>query len=232
MMAVIYHGTPLTPRAALMDVCAGRAMCVSFYRPDDVEVVEAISPAIMFRQWRVQLLATVIASRTGMGSGSRLGAILSLAGTPSVSSRPVGRHSRHARRAIPAQRCTAQRLAFRAEGRAALAHGRPDRALGQAMRPLRAGLSWLGRRDEGRSGCGLRRLPQAHGRGFQTVRQSMAGHSHDARNSGGAGLSIRQRRQHEPCAERMAVRFTDGRTSRRQVAGTAGLCRQIGGQAR
>ena len=47
-MALIHHGTPLTPRAALFDVCAGRAMGVSFYRPDDAEVVEAISPAIMF----------------------------------------------------------------------------------------------------------------------------------------------------------------------------------------
>lgn len=46
--AIIHHGTPMTPRAALLDVCAGRAMCVSFYRPDDVEVVEAISPTIMF----------------------------------------------------------------------------------------------------------------------------------------------------------------------------------------
>ena len=45
--AIIYHGTPMTPRAALLDVCDGRAMCVSFYRPDDVEAVEAISPAIM-----------------------------------------------------------------------------------------------------------------------------------------------------------------------------------------
>jgi hypothetical protein len=48
-MSVIYHGTPMTPRAALLDVCKGRAMCVSFYRHDDVEAVEAISPAIMFR---------------------------------------------------------------------------------------------------------------------------------------------------------------------------------------
>lgn len=49
----IYHGTPLTPRDALRSVCTGRAMCISFYRPDDVEVVEAISPAIMFRQRRI-----------------------------------------------------------------------------------------------------------------------------------------------------------------------------------
>lgn len=42
-MTTVYHGTPLTPRAALVAVGAGRAMCVSFYRPDDAEVVEAIS---------------------------------------------------------------------------------------------------------------------------------------------------------------------------------------------
>ena len=30
----IYHGTPMTPRAALLDVLAGRAACVSFWRPD------------------------------------------------------------------------------------------------------------------------------------------------------------------------------------------------------
>ena len=49
MNPVIYHGTPMTPRAALLSVCKGRAMCVSFFRPDDVEAVEAISPDIMFR---------------------------------------------------------------------------------------------------------------------------------------------------------------------------------------
>lgn len=32
--ATIYHGTPLTPRAALVSVCTGRAMCVSFCRLD------------------------------------------------------------------------------------------------------------------------------------------------------------------------------------------------------
>jgi hypothetical protein len=46
--AVIYHGTPMTPRDALLTVCAGRAMCVSFFRPDDVAAVEQIAPMIMF----------------------------------------------------------------------------------------------------------------------------------------------------------------------------------------
>lgn len=47
MMALVYHGTPLTPRAALMAV-SGRAFCVSYFRPDNVQDVEAISPFIMF----------------------------------------------------------------------------------------------------------------------------------------------------------------------------------------
>lgn len=45
---IIHHGTPMTPRAALLAVCTGRAMCVSFYRPDDVEAVEQIAPFIMY----------------------------------------------------------------------------------------------------------------------------------------------------------------------------------------
>jgi len=48
VMALVYHGTPMTPRAALLAVCAGRANCVSFYRPDSVGDVEAISPFIMY----------------------------------------------------------------------------------------------------------------------------------------------------------------------------------------
>ena len=74
--AIIYHGTPMTPRAALLDVCDGRAMCVSFYRPDDVEAVEAISPAIMFRQWSVFVLEAGAARRRGMGWGSGLASLL------------------------------------------------------------------------------------------------------------------------------------------------------------
>lgn len=44
----IYHGTPMTPRAALLGVMPGRAACVSFYRPDDVDAVESVCPRIMY----------------------------------------------------------------------------------------------------------------------------------------------------------------------------------------
>lgn len=46
-MALVYHGTPLTPAPAL-EAVAGRAFCVSFYRPDSVDAVERMSPAIMY----------------------------------------------------------------------------------------------------------------------------------------------------------------------------------------
>lgn len=47
MMALVYHGTPLTPRAALQAM-TGRSFCVSFFRPDDVDEVERIAPYVMF----------------------------------------------------------------------------------------------------------------------------------------------------------------------------------------
>lgn len=46
-MALVYHGTPITPRGALL-AQQGRAFCVSFYRPDNVADVEAIAPFIMY----------------------------------------------------------------------------------------------------------------------------------------------------------------------------------------
>jgi hypothetical protein len=42
----IYHGTPMTPRAAL-EAMAWRAFCVSFYRPDDIETVDRIADGVM-----------------------------------------------------------------------------------------------------------------------------------------------------------------------------------------
>lgn len=46
-MALVYHGTPMTPKAALHAVMPGRAACVSFYRPDSIADVEAVAPFIM-----------------------------------------------------------------------------------------------------------------------------------------------------------------------------------------
>jgi hypothetical protein len=47
-MALVYHGTPLTPRAALQAVLPGRAVCVSFYRPDSARDAEMVAPYLMY----------------------------------------------------------------------------------------------------------------------------------------------------------------------------------------
>jgi len=47
-MALVYHGTPMTPREAAREVLPGRAVCVSFYRPDTVDIAEAVAPFIMY----------------------------------------------------------------------------------------------------------------------------------------------------------------------------------------
>lgn len=47
MMALVYHGTPLTPRGALLAM-AGRSFCVSYFRWDSLTDVETIAPRIMY----------------------------------------------------------------------------------------------------------------------------------------------------------------------------------------
>lgn len=51
-----YHGTPITPRAVLLTL-AGRCFCVSFERPEDVEVCHRIGQSVVldcgaFTAWR------------------------------------------------------------------------------------------------------------------------------------------------------------------------------------
>ena len=202
MQPTVYHGTPMTPRAALQQM-AGRAFCVSFYRPDDVEVVQQISPAIMFRQWRVLILASRIKSWSGMGRGSGLEAVLQMAGA-SPSRRTLGSYTRQPRRTFTDQRRIAERLAVRSVGRAALAYGQPDRSTVAAVRQIRAGLFGLdGARK--RFHRWVRGLVSSHGRSCKCLGQSMAQHSHDARRNGCAGVSLSQCGQHKFSTERTSV---------------------------
>lgn len=46
-MTLIYHGTPISPIAALESL-GPRAFCISFFRTDDAERCEAVSPAVMY----------------------------------------------------------------------------------------------------------------------------------------------------------------------------------------
>lgn len=194
----IYHGTPLTPRAALQQM-AGRAFCVSFYRPDDVEVVEAISPAVMFRQWRILVLAISSKKWAGLGGGQGLAAVLQVAGA-AIADGPMGGNTRQSRRTIADKRRSFERLAFWAMGRTALAHGQPNRSALAPLRQIRARLFGLDRTWQGFH-CWLRSMVPAHGRGCRSLGQSVARHSHDARRDGCARVSLPQCGQHQPSAE-------------------------------
>lgn len=199
---VIYHGTPLTPRAALLEVCKGRAMCVSFFRPDDVEAVEAISPDIMFRQWRFLDVEGGAEAGRGMGGALGLVGLLRVAGTSAVLSRKMGCGAGYAGSAKPAQRCVDGSVAVRPEGCALVAHGWADRAPASTLRKVGSGLPRL-------DGCwkalGQDRVSCPHGRGGQGARQSLARHSHDARPEGGLGLPLHKRGWDNLGAERMAL---------------------------
>lgn len=202
MTPAIYHGTPLTPRAALLDVCKGRAMCVSFHHPQDVEAVEAISPAIMFRQRRVFILAGGIAQRTGMGRASGLDALLSVARGTAVSPRQMGGHSRYAGSAQPAQRWATERMAIRTGARRSpVAHGwaaGPAWQTVRAIRPRGIGMDWASKKGA----CWLPRLSPSHGRGCGTHGKPLAPCPHDARGGRCVRLSVPERGQHFPSTER------------------------------
>ena len=192
---VIYHGTPITPRAALLDIMPGRAACVSFFRPDDMEAVEAECPKIMFRQRGIFVLDGRAQSGSRMGRhATRLALVLRLVGA-APDGRAMGGYSRRARSAVPAQRCSSERLAFWPTfGRPALAYGRANRATGAALRAIRNGCAGLDWRPQERAGR-VSALSRANGRGGGAFWQSLAVASHDARDSRGFRLPVRQRRR-------------------------------------
>lgn len=198
--ATIYHGTPMTPRAALLSVCVGRAMCVSFYRPDDVGAVEAIAPFRHVRQRRVFILAGGTSARRGMGRASGLDALLRVVGAAPVCAGAVGSHPRHAGSAEPAQRWAAERLAIRAARRAPVAHGWADRASVAPVRALRPGLSGVDRAKGRFAG-----LSRAHVRGGSGARQPLACAAHDARHGSRSPLPIYERGQHFARTKRVAI---------------------------
>lgn len=207
---LIYHGTPMTPRGALQSM-AGRAFCVSFWRPESVEVVEAISPAIMFRQRRFFGMEGGTAARRGIFRARGLDALLRLVRGSALPAGTMGGYPGRARSANTDQRRASKRVAVRSgQGGAALAYGRPDRSLLEAGGQIRPGLHRLDRsvrrgREEagaGRGGRGLRGLFPTHGRIGASDRQSMACDAHDARDARRSGISVHDRRQHQPSAER------------------------------
>jgi hypothetical protein len=202
---IIYHGTPMTPRAARLNVLAGRAACVPFPRRDHVKDVEAVCPRIMFRQRRLYLLARGGEKRRGVGRDrARLDALLSLARTASEKW-AMGSDPRSARRTITAQRRFDNGMAFRTVlWGSPLAHGRPAAAPCLSCRAVRYGGARLDGGSETRAGR-LRGLSRAHEGGRGAIRRSVAANPHDARRCRRSPISIHERRQHVPSAERSSL---------------------------
>jgi hypothetical protein len=194
----IYHGTPMTPRAALQQM-AGRAFCVSFYRPDDVEVVEAISPAVMFRQRCVFVLAISVTQRERVGGRKRLEALLPMV-RAKIKNGPLGRNSRQSISSFSDKRWAFERLAFWSMGRTFMAYGQSYRPLIEVVRQIRTSLLGMDRAGEGRRSW-LRGMVSTHGRSCKRSGQPMARYSHDARGNGCAGVSFSQCGQHQFSAE-------------------------------
>lgn len=202
--AVIYHGTPMTPNAAFDAVMPGRAACVSFFRPDQLRRVLAACPYLMFRSGRLLNLDGGASGRCcsrGRGEAGMVG-LSQVARSDAVAAGAVGDHPRYSLCSVPAQRRASERLALWAiQGRASLAHGRPDRAARQAVRALRSGLSRLDRRSEAGAGW-MRCIPPEDGRGCPTHGESLAPAAHAARDQGGVRLPVHRGGQHQPRAER------------------------------
>lgn len=204
VVPTIYHGTPLTPRAALNAVLPGRAACVSFFRPDDLEAVLAVCPQVMFRPRSLFVLDAGYACGAGVGRSRPsplVERLLRLAGTDTILSGPMGDHAGQSSGPVPAQRRPSKRLAVWGSRRAGLAHGRVDRTTGETLRAASARMRRLDRRSEERAG-GLRGLFSENGRGGGPDGQHMASPAHAPRNACRAPISFRQRGQHVPCAER------------------------------
>lgn len=188
---LIYHCTPMTPRDCLETIGAGRNLCVSFWRPDDVEVVERIASTVMFRQRRVLGMASSVGPRRGMVRSRGLDPLLSLAGT-APAQQSLGDHTGCAGCAFPAQRRAAQRVALptRTFG-AGVAHGRPRRSTAEAVRQV---ADRLHRMDWDRRGQGGRMhgLVRTNAGNRAAPAWSLAAASSSARGACLARISLRQ----------------------------------------
>lgn len=235
--ALIYHGTPLTPRAALNSIMPGRAGCVSFYRPDDLEALLAICPQVMFRPWGVFLLDGSHARGQGVvrgGSRRMVAGLLSVAGANPVPPRQMGDHARQPSGTIPAQRWTTKRLAIRSSRRAGLAYGRFDNSPCPALRKAPARVRRLDWRSESRAG-GLRGLSAQNGRGSRPYGQHLAPAPYASRHGGSLRLPIFERGQHLTRAEWASLRLAGPPGRFVQAGGEVGrtprIRRQAGGKA-
>lgn len=187
----------------------GRAACVSFFRPDDVEVVEGLCPDIMFRQRRIFRMAGRNKARRGMVRSGRLDSIFPMAGVKAFSSPSLGGNTGCARSAVPAQRQPAERMAVRTEGRAAFplfCRGTEAGPAASSVRSIQPRVPWLGRPQEKGAGW-LPCLSPADGTYCTRTRKRVAGSSHAPGCGCRSRISIFLSRQHISGAERASLRL-------------------------
>lgn len=208
MSPTIYHGTPMTPRAALTAVMTGRAGCVSFYRPDDLEALLAVSPQLMFRPRRVLSLDGSDAGRWRMVRRRQAGLVeglLPMARADAFPTWAMGNPARQSWRTVADQRWLVERLAVWALERCAgLAHGRTNRAVIETVRQIRPRLHRLGWSSQAGAGR-LSIVPSSYGRRGDGPRQRMATASYAARGRGCFRVSLHQRGQHFARTEWVAL---------------------------
>lgn len=204
MHPTIYHCTPLSPRAALEAIGVDRNFCVSFWRPDDVEAVERVASAVMFRQRRIFGMAGSNEARTRMVCPRRLVSLLRMVGT-ALAWQPMGSDTGCTRRAVTAQRFADDRLAFwRRTRRSGLAYGRADRSAAATMRPLPARLHSVDRSGRGQARW-LSSMVRTNVGNTAALDRPLATDSPVTRSNGRARISLRQCGCEQRCAERMAI---------------------------
>lgn len=194
----------MTPRDCLETIGVGRNLCVSFWRPDDVEVVERIASTVMFRQRGILGMARSHEARRGMVCSRGLVALLSLVGT-SAAQQSLGDHPRRAGRTFPAQRCAAERMAVSCRSLGAgLAHGWADRSTAEAVRSLAYGLHRMDRHGRGQ-GSRLHGLVRTDAGNRALSGWPVASASSSARRSGVARVSLRQSGREQRRTERTSL---------------------------
>lgn len=231
---VIYHGTPMTPADAFAAVMPGRAACISYYRPDDVERAESCAPQLMydngaFSFWMEAVRGGIdpadlpdrdwtpyydwLADR--LFQPGRWAVIPDRPGAPSQMSDALLNDWPHGRsKGAPVWHM----------------NGPIERLARLCDRYDRVCLGWVGEtRAENKVGC------DAYHRRMDEVATFFGNRwpvTHMLRGVAVArDYPFRLRRQHVARSERVALRRPDRRPVRRSVERPASLRRQIGGQA-
>ena len=229
----IFHVTPITPNAALLDVCTGRNLMVSFYRPDQLELVAKIAAKLMFdngrfSEWMAALKAGKEWSEDGLDNRPYydwLAPLLDRPETVAIMPDIPG---------APSQLNDAQLIdwPFQLEQGVPVYHmDGPVARFGRLLDkyPMVA-MGWIGHPKREPVGC------PAYWSRLEEIERELGPdiweRVHMLRGVAVArGRQFRTRGQQQSRTERASIRRSYGRDHRRSMARPTRLCRQIGGQA-